>query len=70
MKVITLICLCIRYILTAAIIGLLFLLCCICAHQMLKDNPFWLIPLFVFTAALLGCIINFRRIAEEFPYGR
>jgi hypothetical protein len=70
MKGVILICLCIRYVLTVAIVGLLFLLFFVCAYQMLKGNPFWLIPLFVFTAALLGCIINFRRIAEEFPYGR
>jgi hypothetical protein len=70
MKVVALICLCIRYVLTAAIVVLLLLLCLVCAHQMLKGNPFWLIPLFVSDAALLGCIINFRRIAEEFPYGR
>jgi hypothetical protein len=70
MKVVIFICLCIRYVLTAAIIGLLLLLCFVCADQMFKGNPFWLIPLFVSAAAILGCIINFRRIAEEFPYGR
>jgi ssDNA-binding Zn-finger/Zn-ribbon topoisomerase 1 len=66
MKIISLICLCIRYILTAAIVVLLLLLCFFCTVQMLKGNPFWLIPLFVSKAALLGWVINFRRIAEEF----
>jgi hypothetical protein len=68
-KAATLICLCVRYVLTAAIVELLLLLCLVCAHQALTENLFWLVPLFVFTAAFLGCIINFRRIAEEFPYG-